>query len=54
MVFNLVATGLSVVALLVTLYSAVSQAGLQRRSNQLLGVEPARSPVTRAAQGADR
>ncbi|MGW5446138.1 DUF4760 domain-containing protein [Streptomyces asiaticus] len=35
MVFNLVASGLSVVALLVTLYSAVSQAGLQRRSNQL-------------------
>ncbi|MFG2128978.1 hypothetical protein ACGFNV_14435 [Streptomyces sp. NPDC048751] len=33
--FNLVATGLSAVALLVTLYSAVSQAGLQRRSNQL-------------------
>ncbi|MEV7686636.1 hypothetical protein ACFW1F_15440 [Streptomyces bungoensis] len=35
MVFNLVATGLSVVALLVTLYSAVAQAALQRRSNQL-------------------
>ncbi|MFF7230417.1 hypothetical protein [Streptomyces sioyaensis] len=35
MVFNFVATGLSVVALLVTLYSAVSHAGLQRRSNQL-------------------
>ncbi|MFI0964180.1 hypothetical protein ACH4S8_22615 [Streptomyces sp. NPDC021080] len=35
MVFNLVATGLSAVALFVTLCSAVSQAGLQRRSNQL-------------------
>ncbi|MER6789533.1 hypothetical protein ABT330_33800 [Streptomyces sp. NPDC000658] len=33
--FNLVATGLSAVALLVTLYSAVSQTGLQLRSNQL-------------------
>lgn len=35
MVFNLVATGLSVVALLVTLHSTVSQAALQRRNNQL-------------------
>jgi hypothetical protein len=34
-VFNLAATGLSVVALVVTLYSAVSQTGLQRRSNRL-------------------
>ncbi|SEO76632.1 DUF4760 domain-containing protein [Actinacidiphila rubida] len=33
--FNLVAIALSVLALLITLYGAVSQAALQRRSNQL-------------------
>ncbi|HEY5832702.1 DUF4760 domain-containing protein [Streptomyces sp.] len=35
MVLNLVATGLSVVALIVTMYSATQQAVLLRRSNQL-------------------